>query len=975
MIINKLLSAILIAHISLSSYFSLPSSKSFTGFMPWWFGGGDEIHVTSSQVENGISILMDGQDTVGADAWKYDDIRVPNCQSVSEASYITDSFSIEGNHEVIITFSMDCVTEDNKLNYLSGNGLNDIDVYVYDSSNDKQLASIRIWYDSGSYSNGDHSYALGILDGYPNACNGANWIVGDAKLSSYFTLAFSREYLFRSYVNKDMSKLVRLDSSNNHFYNSVHDAVESVDNIYFRFKGDNGWKKQANLLIRSINGQSLGGSGNVIEDVVPPEIIETSPMPSNIEVNQSFTLPIKAVDVLSHPALSFAVNGEDISGNVFKPLVQGNYTITATAEDAFGNKTSKDYNLTAIGIIEPPVITSLPVIENISVKENTTVTFDKPVYEDSEGNAVLKAFIKNNDDSSSSYTELNYNNETEKFTYTFTGNDKKGNYSIIYTIENSAGKVTSDPINFDVEVIIVPKPDYVNSQEGLTVSYVEEGILVNTIGGYRKIDFGAFNIRYGIDAYFTIPIYSSNGEKNTAAYFDMQFMSTKNENYWVMYRIWLNEEFLTNDSSPTNMYFNLGTPGNSQCKDVTDCGWLTRTVNGVDGRFHFHFDYSDGFSGEFRNALVSAKGTQEFTTRLLEGGGDEYTVLFYAASRGSGDDQNSEFIINELNGQNFENTDGVIDAVVRPVIEIGTINNVYAANSSFTTGIYVKDILCLNPAVHYRFTNEAGEVIKEETLADHTLNIDVPDPGFYKLKIFIINIKGREVGKTYDIESRSNLNPVTIDLDKTYESTYMPGEEIIVANPSYSSDVNLSKCKIILTRGNDVKEVSAGERIILEKAGTYILDYYACDNAYPTPNETHKKVYINVLDVVKPEVKVRISGSMRAEEMVTINIDVVDDTDCDIYAVITDVNGYKTIYQKDKLDLVFDQKGEYSLMVRVEDSYENTTIINQTFIIKTKAPNQVLVSWIVIGIFTLSLLGAFVALTVIDKKRNSRLEK
>ena len=967
---KKIISSLILPFSIFFMAFSSPMrSGHVTGYEAWWFMGGDEEHVQASAVSGGIQNLVDGEDTCPDESWKYNS-RLPNSIEQPSLSYITNSFTIEGNHEIEFVFSINAVNEDGTLNYKSKNNLDDVDIYVHNAENDQQLASLRIWYDSGGYTNGNHSYHLGVGDGYPaGKYSGSNWIDGDAQLSSSFLINFSKEHLFRSHINKWYDgKLYRLDNNKNAFYNAAKDLFTDVNNIYFRIRGDGGFAKQATIILRSINGQSMASDESGILDNKAPDIYETSQMPASIERGIEFTIPVKAVDVLSEPTVKYFFDDVELTSNKVTPTELGTHTIKVEATDAKDNKSEKVYDINVTGALMPPTITSLPEINDQTLKTNQLFKCGLPTYEDETATAVVTATLKNK--AKSDIINLEYDDEGyffKEINNTF----ESGDYEVMYRVTNSVGYVDSDPISFHLEIIQVPEPDFVTYEEGISVSYVDEGLLVHSVGKWIKTSFGVFDIKYGIDVYYTVPINNYDGKENTASYFDMQLVNKENENYWVMYRIWLNEEFLTNDSSPTNMYFNFGTPGNSQCVDVTDCGWLTRTVNGVDGQFHFNYDVNNGFSGEFRGVLQGAQGTGALTARFFdEAPTSNFHVKFYTDSRGEvrgtephPNNHHSEFVINEINGQNLSNENGVFNVVARPNVVIGSVNPVYKANSTSYINMYVKDILNLHPTYNVRFMNENGETVKEENFNYSPVPINTPSEGFYKVKIFTINRKGKEIGKTFDVEARSSVDPVSVDIVGEYKSSYLPGDKLTILNATYSSNTDLTKTHISLIKDKEVKEVHVGDEITLEKAGMYIIDYYACDNAFPNPNEIHKKEYINVLDNVKPVVDISITGSLRAKEEVGININIVDDTNCDSAIIVTDTHGYKTTFFGDSASFIPEEKGEYTITVRVEDSYNNITLETTTIVIKKQAANKTLISWIVIASIFGSVLAGFIFLT------------
>jgi len=262
--------------------------------------------------------------------------------------------------------------------------------------------------------------------------------------------------------------------------------------------------------------------------------------------------------------------------------------------------------------------------------------------------------------------------------------------------------------------------------------------------------------------------------------------------------------------------------------------------------------------------------------------------------------------------------------------------------------------------------------VKEESFTGETVTLNIPDTGMYVLKIFTKNKLGKEVGVTYDIEARSSLTPVEITISGSYPSTFEKGEKVSILAASYSPNVDASKSKITVKYGQNEEIRHVGDEISFVRAGMYTLTYYACDNAIPNVNETFERFYFNVLDREKPIVNVDVQSTFRAEEEVSVKVNVQDDTDCDVAVIVTDTNGYKTTYTSNLVEFIPETMGEYQVMVRVEDAYNNITIENKTLNIGKKAPNKTLISWIVIGCCVVGLLGAFVGLTVSTKVKANK---
>ena len=119
---------------------------------------------------------------------------------------------------------------------------------------------------------------------------------------------------------------------------------------------------------------------------------------------------------------------------------------------------------------------------------------------------------------------------------------------------------------------------------------------------------------------------------------------------------------------------------------------------------------------------------------------------------------------------------------------------------------------------------------------------------------------------------------------------------------------------------------------------------------------------------------ISITGSLRAKEEVGININIVDDTNCDSAIIVTDTHGYKTTFFGDSASFIPEEKGEYTITVRVEDSYNNITLETTTIVIKKQAANKTLISWIVIASIFGSVLAGFIFLTTFTTYKRKKGE-
>ena len=156
------------------------------------------------------------------------------------------------------------------------------------------------------------------------------------------------------------------------------------------------------------------------------------------------------------------------------------------------------------------------------------------------------------------------------------------------------------------------------------------------------------------------------------------------------------------------------------------------------------------------------------------------------------------------------------------------------------------------------------------------------------------------------------------------------------------------------------------------KAGIYIINYHAEDNARPVVNSIDKQYFINVIDRENPVITVDVNGSLRAAELVTLKTEVEDDTDCDVTIIIVDNNGLKTVYSSNTITFVPQSKGQYNITIRAEDAYGNVAIKNLKIDVAKEAFNKVLRGWIVIGSAVGGLFILFIGLTIAPKIKKEK---
>ena len=80
----------------------------------WYAGGRYGISVNTSFTNEGILSVVSGKDTVGGNAWAQK-VSIPSKNS-STPSFVSDSFSIEGDNEVCLELTVPMFNSDGTIN-------------------------------------------------------------------------------------------------------------------------------------------------------------------------------------------------------------------------------------------------------------------------------------------------------------------------------------------------------------------------------------------------------------------------------------------------------------------------------------------------------------------------------------------------------------------------------------------------------------------------------------------------------------------------------------------------------------------------------------------------------------------------------------------------------------------------------------------------------------------------------------------
>ena len=872
------------------------------------FAGGWEV--ASSYVADGIKKLVPGAASVGTgEAWRYKG-------TVNNNAQLNNAFSIKDGNVVSFEFAIGYYDESgNLITGCQNDGGAAVDIYVCDAVTGAELTIFRIWSDSGSPLNGSHSYTI-WGPGWSHETQGATWIKGDATLGSSFYIQFDKENLLSSYVGGS-DAITRLDDGSNKYLNNIKSKFADVEYVKFMIGGSNGFKADTEIIVKSINGQSLANTDGVFTDTIAPTILDAN-VSSTLTVGDVYQIPTEAYDFYSSVNYSLEINGKTYNGRTFSPKEAGELTVTLVAKDAASNESRKEYTFSVVSNISAPELTEVPTLENLNVLYFETVSFAKPTFTDATGTAVTVLKVYKGE-------ELLYTlNESKqgKFDLTVAPALVSGEYSFVYEVTNTGGTTASDPQTITITTEEVVIPEFVSAGANVLFDYVEQGIRVRTTSNWRKSYLGSFDIAYGLDFKFIVTEQVSNGKTNSAGTcVDFILTNVEDPNYQLMYRVWC--KFGASDAdAPTNVFISYD--GGNTNTDITDTGWINCNVDGVKGQYHMLFDMEETFMGERTGGVQRVDRAYEALVAFLEKAPSTNFNIGFQCADLSGHGY-YEMIITELNGQSFASTNGVVNEVKDAVLEIGNVPSLVLQGMSGTCPIYAKDIFAsVTPTV--MMTKPDGTTAELEVV-DGNVTLTFDQLGEYKFVVSVVGSNGNTVKKEITIMSKSTVTPVEVQLPEGYKENYGIGEEMTILDATYSTSV-VEKIIQITKPDGSVVTLTVGEKFKFETSGIYVLSYIAKDDALPTPNEATQSLTINVADTTKPVVNVTVVETAKVNDSITVEINVVEDSEYDVTVTLTNPDATA---QKLASPYTFTVSalGKYTLKVVVEDIYGNVETITK----------------------------------------------
>ncbi len=981
----------------------LKAKVATTSYTPSSFIGGWET--TSTFETNGVKNAVPGADTVGeVDAWKYASYAPGISKDAISTENIAKSFSLKNNSDISIEFSVDFYNEDGTLKVGTKNGNESVDVYVFDFEQNVNLAMLRIWVNSSNTKNGNHSYDL-YYDGWTPLDSTGKWIMGDALASSSFTVHFDKENLFRSKVGGGGDDLVQLVNLESDSAKALKNKLQNVDYINFKIGGDGGWAKEANVVLKSVNGQSLATTDGGFDDNVAPTFDAFS-MPSSLQINQSTTLKITAHDVLSSDiSYSIEYSGTRSDGLTFTPTKSGEDSVKVYAKDASGNEASKEFTFTGVDSIAAPTFNgTLPTIDSKTYDYFDTVTVAKPDVTDATGNGSVSLKYRKkaaSGEAETEYASLSLNTEN-KFTFVIDPDFAAGDYEYYFEATNTGGTTSSSVQTATIQTTAYTAVDFVNKGDAKAiVEYENTGIKIRTREMHKNISLGDFLLDDGIKVTYHVPYKNSqgadNGVRQGGGFVDFKLVNVKNSDYSITYRVWM-DQITDNHDNPTNVLVTTpGEEGEVNTENIENAGWILYGDNENYKELNLNFSMDEYFSsfdhsGNKKIAEVDGKTTisDAITAFFASAPKSRYSLVYSTgnvngdlATEGAISSSTFEATITKINDQDLANTNGVMSKYEDMTVEISG-ENTAESGKEMTYGVYFKDIFKDNVAKSVKIVKpDNSEEDVTSSLTNDEFKYTFSALGEYKIVASATGSSGKTVTEELKVTVTQEKIPTTITLSGEYASTAKVGDTITILGATYSSNVNPDKCTItVVDVSNKETAVKAGDEYTFAKAGVYTIKYFASDDATPEPNTATLDVVINVPDTEKPVVNFVTNESYVKGTEVTFKVDATDDTELTYAVSVTKPDKAITKFATSEFKVTLDQVGDWSIQVKVTDLYDNETVVTKSFKVTEESKDDgkkdegkgvntgAIIGGVVGGVAGVGLIAA--AIIIISKKRKAK---
>lgn len=888
-------------------------ARTATADLPAWkLAGGWEMN--SDYVADGVRTIIPGADTKGSDdAWKYA-AKIPNENSLYPV------FSIADGQSVILELSVKLYDADGNVVSKSQNS-NALDIYILNADNDEQVGMLRIWTDSGSPTNGNHSYEVfGIGWGGYNA---GYWIMGDATAESKFTIKFDRENFISSYA-AGQDGMVPL--AKEELITERREVLKNVNNIRFEVKGENGFTADTEVVVRSINAQSLASADGQIVDTVAPVLRETSVM-SSLNLGEAYTIPTEAYDLLSTVSYSLKIGDETIEGKTFTPNAAGDLDVTLVAKDAAGNASEKTYTFHIVSSIAKPELVSVPTLTDKTVSVFDTLAIDGITYTDETGTASVVLKVLRGEETVATLSPR----DDGTFAYFITADFESGAYTFVYEVTNTAGTTASAPQTINLRATQPNRVEFVSGLNGyMLAEYTLDGLALRTTQDWKEFYLGTFDVSEGMDIKFIVNPAVKNGAVNNAACVSWLFVNADNSDYRVMYRVWIDH---SGPDRATNVY--ISTDGVNYT-DITDTGWISRNVDDVAGQYHMAFDPEETFIGERTGGMTRVDNAYEQLLAFFEACPSTNFNVGLTMGNLAIADGNYEMIVTELNGQSFLGQNITWqDAYLSVKTDIP---EKVLTGTALPIDAYAKDIRGAISLL-LRVTAPDGQTT-ELAFDGSRVEYTFEQLGDYTLTVLTTGLNGNKVEKSFQVSARSTVTPIEITVNGSYKESYAQNDKLTILDAIYSENV-VTKVISIKTPSGEVVTVAAGEQYTFAQPGVYVITYTAKDDAQPVANEKSISATINVPDTEKPVITVTAPDTAVVGDAIKPSVDVKDDSECDITATLVKPDGSSVKLDASKnYEFTVDAVGSYTLKVTAEDLYGNKETVEKTLTVTQAQQNE-----------------------------------
>lgn len=821
------------------------------------------------------------------------------------------------------------------------------------NSNDKELFRLRIFFTAGSITNGSHSVDL-YKGGEWTSLVQDIWVSGDASLSSEFHFAFNKEdLLLAKYNGSDEMRPVDVNGT---LKKELSDILPSVESINVDIRGNNGFNKNVDFVVKEINGQSLANDGaNFTEDIAPVISVGTV---GAATVGENYTLPVKTADLFTATdSIKYHVDFGDAASEDYTYTdgqnqvtfnKAGNYTLKVTAEDSAGNLSQPaEISVQAVSAIEAPVIDGTPTIGDIIVNKGDVFSVDAPTVTETSGSYTLELVIFNAEEEE--IYAFPVNKATGKFDVEIPYSLESGKYFAVFRAANVGGTTVSEKVEFNLTVNPFTASDLiggagvaVNEDGGALVDETDSGVRIRTDINWSKYTLGKdirFDARSGREIVFTIPKTTAGTDNalmggrvdfiiyNPVLYDEETSPNGSLDEYgnivenYAMLGVWGG----TGADRPTNVYVKTKAFG-EWAKDITDTGWIKTNETDTQISFRMRFDAESYFSAERTGGMTQAMNDKDSEivktsiASLVEvWNTDILASAVQLGNLGSGE-MKFELIVNSVdNVAMTEDADAVIVA--------RNVPSIVKAGEDCVLDVYGYDFFGGNKMT---LTVVDPDGVSESVAEADGYVFNGDKLGEYKFTYVLTGGNGKEIKEEFTVVVKDIYEEIALETEGSYATTFEIGDEIEIL-PLKANDKIASYTVEIIKPDGSKSEVAAGVKEKLSMSGVYKIVYMALDKAQPEPTAFVKEFALNVIDTVKPVVTVgETAEKVKVGNTVTIGtISVTDDSNYVINVKVTAPDGGEQTLTPDSdgnYSFKAETKGEYKIKITVTDDYDNSEI-------------------------------------------------